>query len=113
MTRGWAALGTAGALVLALGAARAHAQTAADDRAALEQRVKQLEQELALMKRKLEVDAETQASRPVQPVVSAGSDGFSLRSPDSKYILRLRGYTHFDTRYFSDAPSTRPAGSDT
>jgi len=51
------------------------------DRSALEQRVNELEQELALMKRKLEVDAETEAAKPVQALVSAGSDGFSIRSP--------------------------------
>ncbi len=113
MIRGWAALGAVGALALAVTADFARAQTPGDERAALETRVQQLEQELALMKRRLEVEAETQASKPVQPVVSAGSDGFAIRSPDSKYVFRLRGYTHFDSRWFSDPPSNRPAGADT
>lgn len=111
MTRGWAAF--AAASLLALGAGTARAQTSAGDRAALEDRVNQLEEELALMKRKLEVDAETQASKPVPPVIGAGSDGFSIRSADSKYLLRLRGYTHFDGRFFAEAPANRPAGADT
>src|SRR5258706_9950645 len=118
MTRGWAALGAAGILfALALGAPRAGAQEQAPsgtgDRSALEQRVNELERELALMKRKLEVDAETEAAKPVQAVVSAGSDGFSIRSPDSRDQLRIRGYTQFDARFFNDAPANLAPGSDT
>src|SRR5262245_26466990 len=103
MIRGWAAKrAVVVALSLAVTAPFAHAQTS--DKAALEQRVGELEQELALLKRKLEVDAETQASKGPQPVIVAGSDGFGIRSADSKYVLKIRGYTHFDTRFFSDAP---------
>ena len=110
MKRGWAALGVAGIALSFAPAARVQAQT--DDKAALEQRVNELEQELALVKRKLEVDAETQASKPVQPIVTAGTDGFSLRSPDSQYILRIRGYTQFDGRFFNE-PSNTPQGATT
>jgi phosphate-selective porin OprO/OprP len=99
--------------LLALGAVTARAQTSATDRAALEDRVNQLEQELALVRRQLEVDAETQASKPAPPVITAGTDGFSIRSADSKYQLRIRGYTHFDGRFFEEAPANRPAGADT
>jgi len=116
MSRGRVALGVAGAaFALAFGAPHAHAQaqTATGDRAALEDRVNELEQELALVKRKLEVDAETEAAKPEQPIVSAGTDGFSIRSPDAKYQLRIRGYTHFDTRFFAEAPANRAAGADT
>jgi phosphate-selective porin OprO/OprP len=116
VNRGWAALGVAGVMFAsALGAGRAAAQApaATSDRAALEDRVNELEQELALVKRKLEVDAETQASKPAQPVISAGTDGFSIRSPDSKYQLRIRGYTQLDGRFFNEAPANLPPGSDT
>ncbi|HTO07990.1 MAG TPA: porin [Myxococcota bacterium] len=113
MIRGWAALGVAGiALSLALGARVASAQ-GASDKAALEQRVDELEQELALVKRKLEVADETQSSKGPQPVLGAGSDGFTLRSADSNWVLKLRGYTQFDTRFFDDAPANRAAGQDT
>ncbi|MFI5315221.1 MAG: OprO/OprP family phosphate-selective porin [Myxococcota bacterium] len=111
--RGVVALGVA-AIALALGARGASGQTAtAGERAALEDRVNELEQELALVKRELEVDAETQASKGPQPVVSAGTDGFSIRSADSQYQLKIRGYTQFDGRFFQDAPANLPAGSDT
>jgi phosphate-selective porin OprO/OprP len=95
----------AAALLLALVAAQGSAR--ADDAAVLE-RVEALEAELALLRRKLEVADEAAASRTPQPVVGAGSDGFFLRSPDQKYQLRLRGYTHFDARFFREEG---PAGS--
>jgi phosphate-selective porin OprO/OprP len=53
------------------------------------------------LKRKLEVQEEVAASRPAQPVIGAGPDGFFLRSPDAKYQLRFRGYTQLDSRWFS------------
>jgi phosphate-selective porin OprO/OprP len=69
-------------------------------------RIAVLERELALLKRKLEVQEELAASRPPQPVVGAGPDGFFLRSPDAKYQLRLRGYTQLDSRWFSSSEDT-------
>lgn len=75
--------------------------------------MEQLEQELALVRRQLEVDSETQASKGPQPTITAGSDGFSLRSADSAWVLRLRGYTQFDGRFFTSAPDNLPPGSDT
>jgi phosphate-selective porin OprO/OprP len=69
-------------------------------------RVQALEQELAVLKRKLEVQEETAATKPAQPVVGAGSDGFFLSSPDKKYVIKLRGYTQFDSRWFSKSEDT-------
>ena len=99
------------ALTLAMGAApRAAAQDT--NHAALADRVQELEQELALLKRKLEVEAETQASKGPQPVLSAGADGFALRSADSSSELRIRGYVQFDSRRFS-ASGEYANGADT
>jgi phosphate-selective porin OprO/OprP len=69
-------------------------------------RIAVLERELALLKRKLEVQEEVAASRPPQPVVGAGADGFFIRSPDAKYQLRFRGYTQIDSRWFSKSEDT-------
>lgn len=92
-----AALLAASWLLLPVGA---QAQEASGD---TQERISTLERELALLKRQLEVQEEAAASRGPQPVIGAGPDGFFLRSPDSKYQLRLRGYTHFDSRWFSNA----------
>jgi phosphate-selective porin OprO/OprP len=113
MIRRWAALGVAGlALSVAPPARVASAQTTTD-KSALEQRVNELEQELALVKRKLEVNDETQSAKGPQPVLAAGADGFTLRSADSNWVLKLRGYTQFDTRFFTDAPANLAPGQDT
>ena len=67
------------------------------------ERLQALEQEVAVMKRKLEVqqeEATTKAS--TTPVVGAGSDGFFLRSPDNKFQFKLRGYTQVDSRWLLD-----------
>jgi phosphate-selective porin OprO/OprP len=76
----------------------ARAQQADSD---TQNRIATLEKELALLKRKLEVQEETAASKPPQPVIGAGPDGFFLRSPDAKYQLKIRGYTQLDSRWFS------------
>src|SRR5262245_24750276 len=62
--------------------------------------VEALQQQVALLRRKLEVQEETAASKPPMPLVGAGADGFYLRSPDRAYELKLRGYTQFDGRFF-------------
>src|SRR5262249_22068120 len=104
MVRNWAC-GVLAAL-LALPAAHAAAQAAGDKQEVLE-RVSALEEELSLLKRKLEVQDEAAASRAPQPVVGAGQDGFYLRSADAKYQIKLRGYTQFDGRFFNESASAR------
>ncbi len=94
---------------LALGsmpAPAADAQSQDPSKAALEQRVEELEQELELVKRKLEVDAETQAGKPAPAVVGAGTDGFFIKSADSAYQVKIRGYTQLDSRWFSHSDTT-------
>jgi phosphate-selective porin OprO and OprP len=99
------------AIALAVGpTATAGAANPQGDRAELEQRVEALEQELALVRRQLEPSAN--ASKPAAPVLSAGSDGFQLRSSDARYVLKLRGYTQFDARFFADAPANLAPGQD-
>ena len=71
-----------------------------------------LEQELATVKRKLEVKEEADdAKAKLTPIVGAGKDGFFLRSPDGKsFQFRLRGYLQADTRWFETGDA---AGNDT
>lgn len=76
----------------------------ADDTATLEQRLDNLEQQVAVLKRQLEnnkEDATAQAS--ATPVITANSkDGFSIKSPDGNYSLKLGGYTQVVAREFAD-----------
>ena len=76
----------------------------AEDPAAEELRVlvEDLREEVGVLRRKLEVQEETQAAKGPQPLVGAANDGFYLRSADKKYDIRFRGYTQFDGRYFTE-----------
>ena len=78
----------------------ARSATSGADAAELRTLVEELQHEVALLQRKLEVQQEDQARTSGAPLVGAGPDGFTLRSPDKAYELKLRGYTHFDGRTF-------------
>jgi phosphate-selective porin OprO/OprP len=90
------------ALVIALGTAAGPAQAS---EAELLKRLEAMEQELATLKRKLEVKEEIDATRLRDaPIATAGPDGLSLRSADRKsYLIRFRGVAQFDGRFFSEA----------
>jgi phosphate-selective porin OprO/OprP len=67
------------------------------------ERLEALEQEVALLKRKLEVKDEEEATKASRtPSVGAGADGFFLRSPDQAFQLRLRAYAQADGRWLLD-----------
>jgi phosphate-selective porin OprO/OprP len=59
-----------------------------------------LEQEVQLLKRRVEVEEEAAAARGPAPIIGAGPDGFFLSSSDRKWILRLRGYYQADARFY-------------
>jgi phosphate-selective porin OprO and OprP len=68
---------------------------------------------LALPAAAADQDAAVQAAAPEQRSAvqaTAGKDGFSLRSADGDFVVKIRGYVQLDGRYFQDDP--RPA-SDT
>jgi phosphate-selective porin OprO and OprP len=48
---------------------------------------------------------------PPAPTVTAGRDGFSFRSADGAFQIKLRGLIHFDGRFFAD--DTERPGVDT
>lgn len=78
-----------------------------DDRIrALEKRVEQLEKLLQAQPAKtVAPPAETQkpvaAPKPA-PTLSVGASGFTMRSADSNFVLRLRGVVQLDSRTFFD-----------
>ncbi len=75
----------------------------ADD-AALLQRVEALENELKILKRQLEIRKEDEDKKKVEtPVITASSkDGFSIKSPDDAFKLKVRGLLNVDGRFFTD-----------
>jgi phosphate-selective porin OprO/OprP len=60
-------------------------------------------QDLAIVKRQLELDREAAAEKAkTAPVMTASAkDGFSIKSPDNDFILKLRGLLQADTRAVS------------
>ncbi|MFH1208553.1 MAG: porin [Candidatus Omnitrophota bacterium] len=74
--------------------------------------VSQLEQDVALLKRQRGVDQEVQMDLLKQnleaPVVTASKEGFSLKSQDGNFLLKLRGLVQTDGRFFGNE-GTPPA----
>ncbi|MBI4388029.1 MAG: porin, partial [Candidatus Omnitrophica bacterium] len=90
--------------VVALGAPSLPAQTEAlaVKNKTLDERLVELEQEIRILKRLRELDQET-ADKKVKetPIVSANEkDGFSIKSPDKQFQLKLKGYAQADARFF-------------
>jgi len=76
--------------------------------ASIDQRLEQLEQEIRILKRQRELDQEQAVQKAEEtakkaketPVVTAGPDGFALKSGDGNFVLKLRGYAQADGRFY-------------
>jgi phosphate-selective porin OprO/OprP len=74
--------------------------------------VDEVDERLKILERNREIEAEQAAERAKNaPIVTAGKDGFSLRSADGSWVLRLRGYIQFDGRFIDNEGSS--PGTDT
>lgn len=83
--------------------------------AALIQRLDDLEQEVALLKHELQVRKEAEDKQAAQnPVITANDkDGFSIKSPDDAFRIKLRGYLQADGRFFTDNDKSAAAAGTT
>jgi phosphate-selective porin OprO/OprP len=62
-----------------------------------------LDQEVRTLKRQREIEQEAIAATPKDgPQAAAGPEGFSLKTRDGSYVLRLRGLNQADSRFFLD-----------
>ena len=76
---------------------------------AIEERLEELDAQIRVLARQMEIDKEQAAAAAKSaPVVQAARDGFSFRSADGAFRLRLRGYVQSDGRFFLE-DDTRPA----
>jgi phosphate-selective porin OprO/OprP len=68
----------------------------------LEARVNELDQQVRILQRLRELAAESLATagKDRQSATANSKDGFSLKSADGKYTLKIRGYAHADGRFF-------------
>ena len=78
----------------------------------LEERVDELDQQVRILQRLRELAAESlaTAAKDRQTATANAKDGFSLRSADGKYTLKLRGYAQADGRFYpsDDAKASSP-----
>lgn len=86
-----------------VGAPQAVAQQAATDSGppSLVARVDELEQQIRVLQRlrELAADSAESAAKDRQSATANARDGFSLKSADGRYVLRLRGYAQADARF--------------
>ena len=69
----------------------------------LKSQVHELDQKLRVVERRLELEREASSEKSKStPVISAGAGGFSFRSADTNFVLKLRGYVQADSRWFID-----------
>jgi len=67
-----------------------------------EERIVALEKEIALLKRLKEVDQEVAAKKELEtPITTIGKDGFSFKSKDGDFQLKLKGQVQTDGRFFA------------
>jgi phosphate-selective porin OprO/OprP len=83
-------------------APRAAAQQEQQDSSSLEARVNQLDQQVRILQRLRELAADSAAAAAKDKVsaTASGKDGFSIKSADGKYALRLKGLVQADGRFF-------------
>jgi phosphate-selective porin OprO/OprP len=79
------------------------------DQKTLQEKVDELDQKIRILERKDELEKEAAAEKAKTATnATSGRDGFSLRSADGAYQLKIRGYVQLDGRFFSD-DDERPA----
>lgn len=76
------------------------------------ERIEQLERDLALLKRQVEVKQEQdQANADKFATVELGSRGLAISSPDRNLTFGIRGYTQIDSRFFLSDENTGSSDS--
>src|SRR5688500_11416169 len=79
---------------------------AADDAARiqeLERKLNELDQKYRVLERRLEIEGEAATEKAkTAPSMSIGTQGFSYRSNDTNFVLRIRGLLQADSRFYVD-----------
>jgi phosphate-selective porin OprO/OprP len=85
------------------------------DTADLEKRLDALEQEVAVLKRQLEIEKESKVQKATEtPIITANAkDGFSIKSPDDNFKFRIGGYVQADARIFTNNKKDGSGGTTT
>lgn len=66
-------------------------------------RIDELDLKVRILERNRELESEAADARStVAASVTAGSNGFTIRSADTNFVLKLRGYLQADSRWYAD-----------
>lgn len=85
---------------------------AEDDVTQIKQQLDELDQKIRVLQRLQEIDKEAAAAKSKETAsVSAGKEGFFIRSGDNAYSIRLGGNIQLDSRWYPD--KTTPIGGTT
>ena len=75
----------------------------------LKQQIEALDQKVRVLERNREIDLEVARDATLTATsVSEGTSGFAVRSADTNFVLKVRGYVQADARFF---PGDRNAGA--
>ncbi len=67
----------------------------------------QLDQKVKVLERRQEIDKESSVEKAkTAAAVSAGPGGFQIRSADTNFVLKIRGYVQADARFYPDDNSS-------
>lgn len=99
----WSVVGIAVVMTAIARAAAAQQDSTARDSLSLKARLDQLDQEVRILKRLRELALDSAANAPKdKPGIGAGKEGFSIKTADGKFALRLRGLIQGDARFFAN-----------
>ena len=74
---------------------------------ALAARIDELDQQLRVLQRKLEIEKEQVAEKAkATPTVTAGKEGYALKSAEGDFLLKFGGYIQADGRFVGDGDTT-------
>lgn len=69
----------------------------------VDEKLKELDQKIRVLDRKIEIDKEAAAEKAKTAATSTiDKNGFTFKSADGAYQLKIRGYVQFDSRFFLD-----------
>jgi phosphate-selective porin OprO/OprP len=69
----------------------------------LERKLQELDQKYRVLERRLEIEGEAAAEKAkTAPSVSIGASGFTMRSNDTNFVLKIRGLLQTDSRFYID-----------
>src|SRR5271156_6488039 len=99
-------------LIVILGIIKPYPAFADDSTADIEKRLNDLEAQVADLKQELWKQKQEKAKNPPQAIVTANSkDGFSIKSPDGNYSLKIGGYAQVVAREFGTNGNNQGYGS--